>query len=185
MKTNYNGIVFDSDLEVEYYKYLIDLSSKIDLTFIYHPIPITLTRSDRYTPDFIVEYQDRIEIIETKGYNQFSASRDKMIHALMRAKDEEELKIYLLENSIVAGSKKVIYRKIKYLKSFGWVDFEFKNPNTLSNQRKVKIQELEEKLKNISNELKNCKRYITLSSKTNLTAVQKRWMEDFKKELEE
>ena len=74
MKIEYDGIKFDSELEVDYYKRLIEMQKSAELEgFIYHPsIPITITGKNSYTPDFVVMYRDRIEIIETKGYNQFS-----------------------------------------------------------------------------------------------------------------
>ena len=63
-KVRYNDITFDSELEIEYYKHLQDER----LFFVYHPkTPIKLNSKNTYTPDFIVFYDDRIEIVETKA----------------------------------------------------------------------------------------------------------------------
>jgi hypothetical protein len=68
----------------------------------------------------------------------------------MRAKSEQELREYLDSISIPSNNKKVEYHKIKYLKKYGWVDFKFKNPNSLSKQRKEKIDKLTKENKNLS-----------------------------------
>ena len=162
MKVNYNNIEFDSDLEVEYYKYLKSLDEVI--YFIYHPPkPVKITNKNAYTPDFIVEYKDRYEIIETKGYNQFSYMRDSIVHNAMLNKTNKELKDWLKENiNNVDDEKKIVYKKIKYMKKFGWVDFDFKNPNTLAKKRKEKITDLEQQIKELSKFKKDTIRYFKL-----------------------
>ena len=90
-KVEYNDITFDSELEVEYYKYLKELQRKGEVvTFSYHPaVPIRITNNNRYTPDFVVFYWNkRIEIVETKGYSQYSYMKDNMIHSIMQSKTE-------------------------------------------------------------------------------------------------
>ena len=163
MKIPYNGIKFDSELEVEYYKYLEELyDKKIVYDFTYHPkIPIQITDKNTYTPDFIVGYEDRIEIIETKGFNQFSYMRDNMVHNVMLNKSEEELREWLAQNNILWKGK-IEYKKIKYMKQFGWVEFNFKNPNTLANKRKEKINLLEQELKELRLFKKDTSRYFKL-----------------------
>jgi hypothetical protein len=176
MKIQYDGILFDSELEVEYYKHLC----KEKVHFIYHPkVPIKLNAKNNYTPDFIVFYQDRIEIIETKGYNQYSYMRDNMIHNAMLEKCEYELIDYLNDNEIIVNGKKVVYKKIKYLKGHGWVDFDFKNPNTIANKRKNKIKELESELKANRELIKNYERYFTYNKKGKLTKKQTEWLINF------
>lgn len=178
MKVEYKGIKFDSDLEVDYYKFLE--SNKDVKRFIYHPIPIQITSGNNYTPDFIVFYTNSIEIIETKGYNQFSHLRDSIIHNTMLQKSSEELKKYVeeaLKKSKIKGLKDfrnamddylaistvpVVYKKIKYMKQFGWVEFNFKNPNTLAKKRKEKINLLEQELKELRLFKKDTLRYFKL-----------------------
>ena len=98
-KVNYDGITFDSDLEVEYYKYLQELKAKCEvLNFYYHPDAIqNLVGKRSYTPDFLVAYQDRIEIVECKGYNPYSKMIDDQIHNVMLSKTEYFLKSYICD----------------------------------------------------------------------------------------
>ena len=187
-KVKYDGITFDSDLEVEYYKHLKE--DRRILNFYYHPREkIQITMNNHYTPDFIVEYLDKIVIVETKGYNQFSFMRDNMIHSVMKSMKEEALKNYVEKNGFLTNGKPVIYQKIKYLKTYGWVDYDFKNPNTLSNKRKEKVNTLTEELKNIKKENKDFYRALSYLTKGNLSKSQKEWLEsfltEFKRKVEE
>lgn len=144
------------------------------MDIFYHPDKIELVNGSKYTPDFIVVYDDRIEIIETKGYNQFSYQRDLIVHNLMRQKTYEELKVYVLNyfkrnnvsktiyNNAISN---VTYRKIKHLKKYGFVDYNFKNQNTLSNKRKEKIDDLDKDNKSLNQQLREYKRIIELLRK--------------------
>ena len=175
MIVSYNGIFFDSDLEVEYYKHLKE-DPKV-LGFRYHPkIAIQITAKNSYTPDFIVRYSDRFEIVETKGYNPYSKMKDDMIHQVMLAKPENELIDYVVANGFIWDEQKVIYRKIKYLKAYGFVDYDFKNPNTIANKRKEKITELSSELKELRQFKKDTIRYFNLHNKPKLTQAQKEFI---------
>ena len=177
-KVEYNGIKFDSELEVEYYKQLI----KDGLDFVYHPkIPIQITKNNYYTPDFVVFSSSKVEIIETKGYNPYSKMRDDMIHQVMLAKPEQELREWLYSNfsdRVVYNfnSFRVVYRKIKYLKAYGFVDWDFKNPNTIANKRKEKINEQNVELKELRKFKKDTIRYFSLHNKSKLTPSQKEFI---------
>ena len=186
-KVNYNGIAFDSDLEVEYYKHLIEKHKTGDvIQFIYHPrVPIKITKNNSYTPDFIVIYSNHnIEIIETKGYNPYSKMKDDMTHNIMLQKSSDELSQWLCNNGIVPADRSFVrYRKIKYLQTFGFVDWDFKNPNTLANKRKEKIDLLEQELKEAKLKIKKYERYLNyflLEGK--LTKKQREWMLRFVEE---
>jgi len=179
-KIEYDGVKFDSDLEVNYYKYLM----MENLYFRYHPtVPIKITKNNTYTPDFVVYNPSGVvEIIETKGYNPYSKMRDDMIHQVMLAKPEEELKQWLLENGYsLTNVKTVKYRKIKFLKAYGFVDWDFKNPNTLANKRKEKITDLEAELKEYKNKVKDYERFMKYLYKPNkkLTKQQLHWKQNF------
>lgn len=178
-------IQFDSELEIKYYKYLSDLKKSGEVVdFIYHPSSLQILNNNKYTPDFIVEFKEEIKIIETKGYNQFSFQRDNLIHIIMCSKSEDELRVYVSSNGFISN-KKVSYEKIKYLKGFGFVDFSFKNPNTLSNQRKNKILELETEIKALKKEIKEWERYYKLSHKEKkLTTKEVEFMRAFIKSKE-
>ena len=196
-KVNYDGIAFDSELEVEYYKYLQELirQGKV-ITFNYHPaIPIQITKNNTYTPDFVVYYNNRVEIVETKGYNPYSKMRDDMIHQVMLSKTEQELRDWIrqnyrfnfYENSVDCNTYKVEYKKVKYLKAYGFVDWDFKNPNTIANKRKEKIQEQSSEIKELRDFKKNAIRYFTYHLKIvnneKLTKPQREWYYKYVEEI--
>ena len=198
-KVKYGDITFDSELEVEYYKYLEEQCHKGEvLDFIYHPKqPIQITKNNSYTPDFCVVYADRIEIVETKGYSQYSYMKDNMIHNIMLQKSEEELKewvlttragLYMLDTMYFKNpTRKVVYKKVKYLKAYGFVDWDFKNPNTIANKRKEKINDLSAELKELKDFKKNALRYYTYHLKIvrneKLTKQQREWYYKYVEEI--
>ena len=182
-KVKYEGLTFDSDLEVEYYKYLKENS----LYSVYHPkVPIQITKGNKYTPDFVVWYSDRVEVVETKGYSQYSYMKDNMIHNLMLQKTESDLKLWLNENGYRTNGLPVYYRKIKFLKAYGFVDWDFKNPNTIANKRKEKITNLNSELKDLKDFKKDAERYFSylkkLHNNEKLTKSQAAWMLEYEKE---
>ena len=203
-KVKYNDITFDSELEVEYYKYLREkMNTGEIITYFYHPdIPIRITKNNTYTPDFVVFYKNsRIEIVETKGYSQYSYMKDNMIHSIMQSKTEQELRDWINENYTAVYSAKdnnflvnfnsyrVVYRKIKYLKAYGFVDWDFKNPNTIANKRKEKINDLSTEIKALRDFKKDAERYFRYQSKIanneKLTKPQKEWYYNYVKKLRE
>ena len=200
-KVKYDDIAFDSELEVEYYKYLVELYAKGVITsFYYHPaIPINITKNNTYTPDFVVFYLDnKIEIVETKGYNPYSKMRDDMIHQVMQSKSEQELRDWLNKNydslydnkfQLKFNNYSVVYRKVKYLKSYGFVDWDFKNPNTIANKRKEKINDLSTEIKELRDFKKEAERYfryhLKIVNNEKLTKPQKEWYYNYMKKLRE
>jgi hypothetical protein len=155
-----------------------------NLYFRYHPaVPIRITKNNTYTPDFVVYNPNGVvEIIETKGYNPYSKMRDAMIHQVMLAKPEEELKQWLLENGYsLTNVKTVKYRKIKFLKAYGFVDWDFKNPNTLANKRKEKVESLSVQLKEANKKVKDYERFMNylLKEDKKLTKKQLEWKQNF------
>lgn len=177
-KVKYNGITFDSELEVEYYKYIEERTDV--LRFVYHPKQISNFVGKRsYTPDFIVQYMDHWEIVETKGYNQYSKMIDEQIHAIMQSKSEEWLRSYIQYNGYYCINVPVKYVKVKFLKAYGFVDWDFKNPNTLANKRKEKIDEQNAELKELREFKKNALRYFNyhrkIVNKEKLTKQQRDW----------
>ena len=200
-KVKYDDITFDSELEVEYYKYLVELyENGVITSFYYHPsIPIKITKNNTYTPDFVVFYLDRrIEIVETKGYNPYSKMRDDMIHQVMQSKSEQELRDWLNKNydsvydnkfQLKFNNYSVVYRKVKYLKSYGFVDWDFKNPNTIANKRKEKINDLSSEIKELRDFKKEAERYfryhLKIVNNEKLTKPQKEWYYNYMKKLRE
>ncbi len=191
-KVYYNNILFDSDLEVEYYKKL--MKDRDVINFTYHPKkPIQITKGNYYTPDFIVYYSDeecylRCEIIETKGYNPYSKMKDDMTHQIMLQKSEQELKEWLKLNEL-DFSCPVKYRKIKFLQAYGFVDWDFKNPNTQINKARNKIKTQKEELKELKEFKKNALRFFNYWSKQQaqekLTKAQKEWFDKYVLEIKE
>ena len=185
-KVKYDGIVFDSQLEVDYYKYLKENATY----FVYHPkIGIDTTSKNKYYPDFVVYYGDcRCEIVECKGYSQFSYLKDNMIHNIMQSKTEQELKEWLKKNGLRYDFP-TTYKKVKYLKAYGFVDWDFKNPNTIANKRKEKINDLSSEIKELRDFKKEAERYfryhLKIVNNEKLTKPQKEWYYNYIKKLRE
>lgn len=200
-KVKYADITFDSELEVEYYKCLDELWHKGEvLEILYHPKAIeNLVGKRSYTPDFCVLYADRIEIVETKGYNPYSKMIDDQIHNVMLSKNQWFLANYVAgtrmywtrfedwDRNIKNGN--VVYKKVKYLKAYGFVDWDFKNPNTIANKRKEKINDLSAEIKDLRDFKKDAERYfryhIKVVQNKKLTKPQKEWYYNYVKKLRE
>ena len=200
-KVKYGDITFDSELEVEYYKCLDELWHKGEvLEILYHPKAIeNLVGKRSYTPDFCVLYPDRIEIIETKGYNPYSKMIDDQIHNVMLSKNQWFLANYVAgtrmywtrfedwDRNIKNGN--VFYKKVKYLKAYGFVDWDFKNPNTIANKRKEKINDLSNEIKALRDFKKDAERYfryhLKIVQNEKLTKPQKEWYYNYVKKLRE
>lgn len=202
-KIKFEGIEFDSELEVEYYKYLKEkiLKNEDVIYFIYHPIPIKVGKKGNYTPDFIVFYNDKIQVVETKGYNPYSKARDATIHSIMLEKSEDELRFYvkeafyestaekwvqdkILRLGCLINEAKVEYKKIKHLNKFGWVDFSFRPPK----RDKEKIKLLEAENKELIKFKKDTIKYFKLSRKAlteKLTNKQKEFRENYRLQIDE
>lgn len=176
-KVEFMGITFDSEWEKEYFCYLKDVL-KVD-KFRYHPEPIfDLVARKQYTPDFIYIKDNVISVVEVKGnYNPFANHfQDDMIHKEMKAKDRQWLARYFYKNGIEVKDTDILkYEKVKKLKS-GWVDYDFKNPNTIANKRKEKINELSSELKELRQFKKDTIRYFSLHNKSKLTPSQKEFI---------
>lgn len=187
-KVNYDGITFDSELEVEYYKFIEQRNDV--LRFVYHPKKIpNLVGKRSYTPDFLVQYMDHFEIVECKGYNPYSKMIDDQIHTIMQSKDEEWLRDYIRYNGYYCIDWPVKYVKVKYLQAYGFVDWDFKNPNTLANKRKEKILSQKDEIKELKDFKKNAERYFTYHIKIvkneKLTKPQREWYYKYVEELKQ
>lgn len=183
MKIAYDNIAFDSQLEIDYYKLLKERQKKNEIIrFIYHPKSIMISKNNKYTPDFIVVSKDKVEIVETKGYSQFSFMKDNLTHNIMLEKTEDELKQYVESNNVDTNNKQVLYKKIKFLKTYGFVDWGFKNPNSQINKTRAKRDELQEELKECKKKIKDYERYLnyTLIKENHFTKTQQEWLEQFK-----
>ena len=193
-KVNYNGIEFDSNLEVNYYKYLKEknINFKYQNEYSKNPIKIELGRRKTYKPDFIV-YDDGakiITIVETKGYAKWSANEDNNIMDFMKnqVKNNPYFVIsWLKEIKAYKDNYSVSYQRIRFNQTYGWVDYNFKNPNTLANKRKEKIQEQSSEIKGLREFKKNALRYFTYHLKIvnneKLTKSQREWYYKYVEEI--
>lgn len=193
-KVEYDGITFDSEWEKDYYIYL---KEELKADFIkYHPEPIfDLVARKKYTPDFIYCKEDTISVVEVKGgYNPYANHfQDDMIHKEMKAKDYRWLYNYFWKNGIKFthsedGYYDLKYEKVKKLKK-GWVDYDFKNPNTIANKRKEKINDLSTEIKALRDFKKDAERYfryhLKIVQNEKLTKPQKEWYYNYVKKLRE
>ena len=120
----------------------------------------------------------------------------------MLSKDEYFLQAYVhgvIANHVIRFCsdhwiiKRVVYKKIKYLKAYGFVDWDFKNPNTIANKRKEKITDLQVEIKELREFKKNAERYfkynLKIENNEKLTKAQRQWyfeyMEKIKQEIED
>ena len=192
-KVYYENMSFDSEWEKDYYIYLIEIGVKKEN--IWRNIkPFTdLIARNKYTPDFIYFKGNSFCIVEIKGnYNPYANHfQDEMIHKEMKAKTQAELKAYVLENGIKLPDVNPLffcYFKLKKLKK-GWVDYDYKNPNTLANKRKEKINEQKDEIKKLQEFKKNAERYfkyhLKIVKNEKLTKPQKEWYYKYVEELKE
>ena len=193
-KAEFDGITFDSEWEKDYYIYL---KEELKADFIkYHPEPIfDLVARKKYTPDFIYCKEDTVSVVEVKGgYNPYANHfQDDMIHKEMKAKDYRWLYNYFWKNGIKFTNSKdgyydLKYEKVKKLKK-GWVDYDFKNPNTIANKRKEKINDLSSEIKELRDFKKEAERYfryhLKIVNNEKLTKPQKEWYYNYTKKLRE
>ena len=187
-KIYYDNLSFDSEWEKEYYIYLRDVVKAEGIWRDLVAIKGLMGR-DKYTPDFIYLKDKVFHIVEVKGnYNPYANHfQDDMIHREMKTKNQQFLRYYVANNGISTYfDNTFVYEKIKKLKAHGWVDYEWKNPNTLSNQRKAKITELEQSMKEINKRLKDYERFVDYVLKIQdgqkLTKQQREWYMNFIKE---
>lgn len=193
MKVNYNGMTFDSELEMNFWIYLNELA----MPFMYQdkfrktPIQINLGRRKTYVPDFIVVdvAKKTFRIIELKGYAKWTANEDNNIMDFMKNKvltDKQFLIEWLTEIGVYEEGWDVDYQRLKHLKGVGFVDYNYKNPNTIANKRKQKITELESENKDLREYKKNAERYFSyckkIAQRIKLTKPQQEWMKKFEKE---
>lgn len=190
MKVKYKDIELDSEQELLYYKKL----EEEGIRFVYQnefkkkPIEINLGRRKHYTPDFIVVDYDKmiITIVELKGYAKWSANEDDNICNFMKNKakyDRQFLVDWLRYVGIPVGKCEVQYQRLKYNKTYGFVDYDWKNPNSISNQRKIKLEALTKELKEANEKIKNYERYFSYLHKEKLTKSQREWKDRFEMEV--
>ena len=98
------------------------------------------------------------------------------------ATDKDFLIEWLAQLDIDTRGWDIDYSRLKHLKAYGFVDFNFKNPNSIANQRKNKIIELEKDIKELELYKKNVERYFGYLRKDKLTKQQNEWKLKFESE---
>lgn len=193
-KVRYDNITFDSELEVNYYQYLMENN----IRFLYQdqyktkPIKINLGRRKTYVPDFIVFDDENkiVTIIEMKGYAKWTANEDNNIMDFMKNKvayDRDFLIDWLVSLDLDICGYDIEYQRLKHLKGIGFVDYNYKNPNSRVNVLKRNKLELEQELKKLNLYKKNCERYFSYLRQVNhngkkLTKSQLEWKYNFEME---
>lgn len=193
MKEIYKNRYFDSLLEVEYFKYL----EEKNIRFLYQdqyktkPIKINLGRRKTYVPDFIVFDDENkiVTIIEMKGYAKWTANEDNNIMDFMKNKvayDRDFLIDWLVSLDLDICGYDIEYQRLKHLKGIGFVDYNYKNPNSRVNVLKRNKLQLEQELKDLNNYKKSVERYFSylknINNNKKLTKPQKEWKEKFERE---
>lgn len=189
-RVEYKGITFDSELEIKYYDELEEKNIRFMYQNQYKKNSIKVVNCGRrktYVPDFIVfdDINNIITIVELKGFNKWNGREDDDVMNFMKNKvayDKPFLFGWLKSIGINTNGWDVGYQRIKHLKTYGFVDYDFKNPNTVANKRKEKIIELENELKPLRNRLKDIDRYFSYLQKEKLSKAQKLWVESFEKD---
>lgn len=191
MQQEYNGIMFDSDQEIMYYQLL----KQNGTSFFYQdrykktPLRINLGRRKTYVPDFVIWKDQEFKIIELKGWSKWSGNEDNAIMDFMKNKvltDQTFLKNWLKEIGFptpMVNMAEVKYQRLKYLKGLGFVDYDFKNPNSLINQKRRKVKEQQDEIKQLKAENKLLRRYYELSIKDSLNKSQMARLEEIKAKL--
>ena len=193
MKETYKNRIFDSLLEVEYFKHL----EEKNIRFLYQdqyktkPIKINLGRRKTYVPDFIVFDDENkiVTIIEMKGYAKWTANEDNNIMDFMKNKvayDRDFLIDWLVSLDLDICGYDIEYQRLKHLKGIGFVDYNYKNPNSRVNVLKRNKLQLEQELKELNNYKKDIERYFNyirnINNNKKLTKPQKEWKEKFERE---
>lgn len=192
MKINYDNLTFDSELEIKYYQSLKDNDADFVYQNVYKnkPIKINLGRRKTYTPDFVVYDNDlkQIVVTELKGYAKWSANEDNNICDFMKNKaetDKEFIKDWLTSNNLMKKGYTIVFKRLKFLKSYGFVDYDFKNPNTIAKKRLDKIKKLDASVHDLTKELDDFKRYYRYKKKVKLNGSQVKWLREFEKKMDE
>lgn len=193
MKETYKNRIFDSALEVEYFKYLEDNKKRFlyQDEYKHRPIKINLGRRKTYVPDFIVFDDDEkiVTIIEMKGYAKWTANEDNNIMDFMKNKveyDKDFLISWLVSLDLDICGYDIEYQRLKHLKGIGFVDYNYKNPNSRVNVLRRNKEELEVELKELKLYKKNIERYFGYLRKykqeKKLTKDQLQWLLKFERE---
>ena len=84
-KTIYQGWIFDSQLECDFYKHLQTLKEAGKVEIFLHQVPLRLAPKCRLVIDFLVKYSDDplLYFLDTKGYmTQIAKTKIKMAEHL-------------------------------------------------------------------------------------------------------
>lgn len=179
MTKKYNGIEFSSQIGLSYYKEMLE---KDFVLTIYTNIKYPLSKKyGGYYPMFIIEYNNHYEIIDVRSYANSSNSKAVTISNEIKEKTPQELRDYVSNNIGFECGKPCIYRKLRYIKTLGFVDFNFNANEAKKEKKKEEDKTLREELKELRAKVREFDKFINLMNKGDkLKRDEKRWLNEFK-----
>lgn len=179
MEKNYDGKKFKSAKDLIYYKELLENDNVLTIYMnIKEPL---IKKYGNYTPTFIVEYGTHYELIDIVLYTSPSKSKTILIMNEIAQKSPLELQEYA---STVLGykcEKRVIYRKLRYIKSLGFVNYDYDYREEKKQKLKQEVKSIYEEVKTLRAQVREYERFINLMNKGDkLRRDEKRWLNEFK-----
>lgn len=179
MIKKYNGIEFKSEKDLLYYKELLDNDEVLTIyTQIKEPL---IKKYGGYKPTFIVEYKTHYELVDIVIYTSATKSKTILMLNEIAQKSLLELQEYISTALGYKCEKRVIYRKLRYIKSLGFVNFDYDYREDKKLKQKQEIKSIYEEVKSLRAKVREYERFITLMNKGNkLRRDEKRWLNEFK-----
>lgn len=122
--------IFESDLN------LLFKSGDI-LGFEYEPVSIIIGVARTYTPDYVVEYRDRYEVIECKGYPKilFRRQRNHVAEGIRREAGKTKFMVAALINPVKNKNKPVFWRLIELVNNSWKTVYLVRNGKKISKKK--------------------------------------------------
>lgn len=179
MEKTYDGKKFKSTKDLIYYKELLENDNVLTIYMnIKEPL---IKKYGNYTPTFIVEYKTHYELVDIVLYTSPSKSKTILIMNEIAQKSSLELEEYISSALGYKCEKRVIYRKLRYIKSLGFVNFDYDYREEKKQKQKQEIKSIYEEVKTLRAKVREYERFITLMNKGDkLRRDEKRWLNEFK-----
>ena len=179
MEKTYDGKKFKSTKDLIYYKELLENDNVLTIYMnIKEPL---IKKYGGYTPTFIVEYKTHYELVDIVLYTSPSKSKTILILNEIAQKSSLELEEYISTALGYKCEKRVIYRKLRYIKSLGFVNFDYDYREEKKQKQKQEIKSIYEEVKSLRAQVREYEKFINLMNKGDkLRRDEKRWLNDFK-----
>lgn len=179
MEKTYDGKKFKSTKDLIYYKELLEND---DVLTIYMNIKEPLIKKyGNYTPTFIVEYKTHYELVDIVLYTSPTKSKTILILNEIAQKSPLELEEYISSALGYKCDKRVIYRKLRYVKSLGFVNYDYDYREEKKRKQKQEIKSIYEEVKILRAKVREYEKFINLMNKGDkLRRDEKRWLNEFK-----